>query len=193
MSKKLSSGMLLLIFSVVAMDLHASWWKDSQTSLKDKVDVAKQKIKRVEFKDILNYTAKAAVITGIGILAILEYKNFQTNKELHTKLMSESNGQKIGEIQESISELGTKIDDQGMNNLIKITQGIHELVAAILEIRKSSASKEDGQQTETTVTNVYEKKVDENLQKAEKGLLSAITELTKKKEKKARKSKRKVL
>lgn len=183
--KKIASGMLLLIFSVVAIDMHASW-KDFQTSLKNKVAATNQKIKNIKFKDVLKYTAGAAVITAVGILAILQYK---TNKELLSRPSVQETyatpgiqalDTKVDGIQGSIGELGTKIKSHGLSSLIGITENIQALVAAILKDRQKSAK---GEQTETTVTEVEtEKKVDENLQKVEKNLGSVIKKLKNKKE-----------
>ena len=61
MSKKIVSGILLLIFSTSTINLPASW-SEKVATIRQKV---KNSIKKVTLKDALDYTFKAAVVVAL--------------------------------------------------------------------------------------------------------------------------------
>ncbi|TET06869.1 hypothetical protein E3J79_00725 [Candidatus Dependentiae bacterium] len=77
MSKKIVLGILLLIFSTGTINLHAS--------LTEKVATIRQKIKnsikKVTLNDVLDYTAKAAIVV-IGVALIVERRQRKTEIDI---------------------------------------------------------------------------------------------------------------
>lgn len=137
MSKKITLGISLFMFSAVALDLH--------TFLPEKVAEIKQKEKssgeKLTLKDVLNYTAKVAVIVACAGVIVGCWR-FIRNYEMQTTQLHALNNEIIPDIRKAVdNQTRTVLVLEGIFRDISLQlqrqEGFLDFIARRLVVKRS--------------------------------------------------------